>query len=1558
MAQNEAVFAIRITDNGTLQIVQKEAKKAAAGLNDLGAATDRAGEGQDRFNRGQKGVIGAAANGTKSFSKMRDAIGGSSGLVGAYATLAANVFALSAAFNALGRAAKLEQLRATLETIGTSSGQNLIKLSESLRTVTGNAISMGDAMKAASLGTSAGFNPEQLQTLAKVAKGASAALGRDLGESYDRLIRGAAKLEPEILDELGIIVRIRDATEAYARTVGKTANELTTFERQQAFVNAINEQGIAKFGAVAATIEATPYEKLAAAVDNLSKALINFTNDSGITTFINYLSESTTALAGVFIAFAGTISKQMLPAVYAIPNALAAIASPKAEASLNNLGQTIDASAAGFDKFGKGAKKALLQVSTELKSGTVSTASFDAAQVSLSTHTRNYSNQITGLNNKLAIHTKELRDGSITAQEFAIKEAEINRQLAIQQQRLSQAAAATQVLSTARNQSNAALAAQNLSTAISQIGSGAFFSTGEGSMIEGFKLLGTTIGSVWTTAARGPTVLGVLGAAFRTLGAVIGTVVSIGLRFLGWIGLIIALAPGLIDWVKNKFFPETEMEKKQKILDKMRDSVEGFFKDLQKTKISYFIDFQADGLEGVIASLEIFTNTLDGLINALVESKNTAIEAFREMANEDYGVAYKQTAYTEASYASVRATEAARKQFDYINSRPMEGLEVPLNFAIDPNDIQSTVEKVNREISIREGRDAYILAQEVLPMLMEALTAQKAMNSALKEYEDTQKKAATFAERLAEPELINQARDAVIRYKAELKSLFDRATEKTGTDFTAQYENVAQQLDKISQKTSSTEIYSGLQTLRTEYKNFVVTLRQAGEQANAVGDSLDKLTKKSDTPYTEALKNVNELLKQRETLENQIRNAGTKERRQALEDQLKIVDATLQNVAAARGLKGSYADLKNVLGTLDSLYREQETARNEFQQFKDVILQAAKIAPELSNVLLEKEQDYINQQIALIEEKKKIPGTSPEVIKALDNEIAVLNNSVDIQKRKLEIAQEITNAYYETAKQQQQINNLMLDNEKIQAQLQNYAKTGKTEFTLSQQLDFIKKERDSKIAVLRVETAIGITKLGFERLTFDLTIMRLRAEAAGDSEKLAALDKIQGEYNNLFERRLQQEAQVASEREKNINNSSALEIAKLAESNKLSAGTTVGIIPQGGEAFDVKGYVNNINTAKENVVTAATADIEAKMAVPGTSAAELQALEERLARIKEGGDPLVNLRAGLAQAQATMSPFIASMKELGPEGALIASVAEGGLAIANSWSQAAETIKGSGSAMEKGAAIAQAAGATLGAINQMLQANSTARISAIDSEIAAEQKRDGKSKESLARIAALEKKKEAEKKKAFEMNKKMQMAQTVINTAAAVMEAAPNIPLMVLMGVMGAAQLALIASQSYQGGGASTSAGAPSSIAVGQRTSSIDLAKSKSASGELSYLQGAQGMGGPEAFTPAFTGMKYRASGGATTGFMVGEQGPELFIPDRPGTIVPADQTANMGGVTNVNFSISAIDTQGVEDMLENQKGAIINMIRSAANSYGQPFIEQVDTSVYRPAPKSRTYRR
>ena len=121
-------------------------------------------------------------------------------------------------------------------------------------------------------------------------------------------------------------------------------------------------------------------------------------------------------------------------------------------------------------------------------------------------------------------------------------------------------------------------------------------------------------------------------------------------------------------------------------------------------------------------------------------------------------------------------------------------------------------------------------------------------------------------------------------------------------------------------------------------------------------------------------------------------------------------------------------------------------------------------------------------------------------------------------------------------------------------------------------------------------------------------------------------------------------------------------------------------------------------------------------------------------------------------------------------------------------------------------------------------------------------------------------------------------------------------------------------------------------------------------------MRGESGIGsGPENFRPAFGGYRNRAEGG-NAAFMVGEQGPELFVPRTAGNIVPNDDIP-ASGPTNVTFNISAVDAVGVEELLLEQRGNLIGMIREASNSYGQTFLEDVDTTVYTPqAGVSRYY--
>jgi hypothetical protein len=317
--------------------------------------------------------------------------------------------------------------------------------------------------------------------------------------------------------------------------------------------------------------------------------------------------------------------------------------------------------------------------------------------------------------------------------------------------------------------------------------------------------------------------------------------------------------------------------------------------------------------------------------------------------------------------------------------------------------------------------------------------------------------------------------------------------------------------------------------------------------------------------------------------------------------------------------------------------------------------------------------------------------------------------------------------------------------------------------------------------------------------------------------------------------------------------------------------------------------------------------------------------------------PVMEKVTEVEKLQASLKGAATSMRALGPDGEGPAAMFDG--------------LNTMSTAFEKGKSKGEMMSSALAGIGQVMAGASQMKVNAIDKEIAAEQKRDGKSKASMAKIAALEKKKDAIKKKQFEINKKISMAQVVIATATGVMETMKAggffaSPLAMAVAAMGAAQLAIIAGTSYQsaggGGGGSQS---PQKVSMGSRENTVDLAKGNSASGEMAYMRGEGGVGkGATNFKPtsAFSGYKNRNAGG----YVVGEQGPELFMPETPGEIIPAGR---LGGAepTNVNFNISAVDAQGVEDVLVRQKGHIIRMIREAANEHGQPFLEDISDGSY-----------
>jgi hypothetical protein len=105
-----------------------------------------------------------------------------------------------------------------------------------------------------------------------------------------------------------------------------------------------------------------------------------------------------------------------------------------------------------------------------------------------------------------------------------------------------------------------------------------------------------------------------------------------------------------------------------------------------------------------------------------------------------------------------------------------------------------------------------------------------------------------------------------------------------------------------------------------------------------------------------------------------------------------------------------------------------------------------------------------------------------------------------------------------------------------------------------------------------------------------------------------------------------------------------------------------------------------------------------------------------------------------------------------------------------------------------------------------------------------------------------------------------------------------------------------------------------------------DLEKQKKIQGTMMLMSG-----NPLGF------LGFMAKGGAVSKgqpVIVGEQGPELFVPNQTGQITQNARGTGMGGAV-VNFNITTLDASGFEDLLVRSRGTISNIINQSLNERG-----------------------
>ena len=1594
MSKTIAQFEIQLQGKN-ISVVQKDLQKTRKEIDKTSESAKKGGKQVDKYGRGIKGAAGISSGASKNFSKMQQNIGGndgSGGLVRAYALLAANVFALTAAFGVLQRSAQIDQLTASMEILSTRGGTSIDVLSRKIVEASGGAVDLASAFRQVSLASSAGLNTEEIEGLTMVAKGAAISLGRDLPDAMDRIFRGAIKLEPEILDEIGLFVRVDEAARTYAQGLGRTVTSLSQADKRQAFLNAILDQGTKKFKQYAETIEPDAFTQLAAALRDIAQNLTSFFNQ-GLGPLVNFLADNTGLLTGIFVLVAGSLLRQAIPAIGQFNSQVAegavlaqqeaaeyikgvekkSLAATKSQrkiatAEKNTAKAQAEAARASIDgsKRFKSQAKAAGDIEDAIKGATTATKKH-AAVLKKQKQLREAELKVQAKSKKLIQDELKLLDLELAALQKQIQaEREINRlKKGAKTQAGSLAARTTESLA-----QGAAVAGgvslvsglaetQGLSAGFEELTK--VFRTGEVTIdgtttklkgLRKFSFLARggisilAVGIQGLMAAAGPFLL--VGAALGAVLYGIGKAAGVGREESKKLGETLKDTSSIAENLQKRFEAQTKAMNDQELtyLEQIK-ATKAF--NTQLAEVSTQILKINEEFEAFNDTSNVVTRTWQGFLSIFNMDKASQViriqsgliqDSIEGLADAgDEALANRLIEIVGADTKTLALLRERNKlEVDYAKSREL----------IIENNIKSQpMEQARLQFSqsIRAGKSESEAAQAVRDLRKE-----------FKDLTDEQIISMVNGKRLNKR--IDEISDALGGFKVDtdkaklaaeaLGQVFDERAKRLGS-FISSVEGANEAIGKFQSsflpKTKADEIIGSLTGITESMDNLLKPI--IGTEGDLQGQTL--LDQALDP------KKVQEFIASLDDADNPLQKLFTKEERAALEESLNMENTKEGMEAAKKVIEAVTTEFLEFQFTIIASKSEIARLNTEIKMMNTFAKAGADVG-----------KNFAQAQVDLAKQNKQVAETNYEMS---------LRSAKVSKEDGVEIAKAVKNA-----KTHADLKKTIADFGITETQALAIA-AGLQEVQLKELDEAVKLKQqgtleDQKQAeALMVQMKAAEKRFAIEKKTNELT-SQIKRLGVGITDPIKAADvqlqnavkevkmkqdsfKLQARLQQIQFKLLQLELDVLKEKgiiteaeRKAYTDDIKKASEDLTESLNASAKNAglefiKTVVESGGSAQKgLIGIAQNLaskTTAKE----ARLKELQKELDDPDTDT-------KRAEQINQEIEALNNLNLGYIALKDTLRATGEQMKKFGPDGEYAASIAIGMANILDGVDKLSLAFDENSGAMERGAAIAEFASTALSSISNMMQMNSQAQIAAVDSQIAAEKKRDGKSAESIAKINALEKKKEAIARKNFERQKKMQMAQAVMSTAAAIMQtAASNLgapwafPLMATMAAMGAMQLAVISKQKYNGPTASTAEVNSTSLTIGKRGSAVDTARAATA-GELNYLRGGRtegtNLGGAGGNLPgASMGRKGYANGGE--GIMVGERGPEVITPAAPVDITP--NFALGGGETNVNFTINAVDAAGVEDVLMNQRGNLIRMIRDAANENGERFLETVDTQAY-----------
>jgi len=1582
MADGKVIFEIHASAKG-VKVVQQQTDKLAKSSDSADKSTKKLTKSRDAYHRREKGAAQISSNSTKNFSKMQQGIdggGGSGGLVRAYALLAANVFALTAAFGVLSRSAQIDTLTKSMEILSTTGGTYIKTLAMDMREASGGAIDLAQSFRQVSLATSAGLNVKEIEGLTQVAKGAALSLGRDLPDAMDRIFRGAIKLEPEILDEIGLFVRVDEAAEKYARQLGKSASALSQAEKRQGFLNEILDQGTRKFQAYAEEVKPDPYVKIAAALSDVAQSALSMVNKA-FGPLIGFLAESKGLLTLVFGAVVFSLLRMAVPAIGQFNQGLAESAKKAADNAKEyskGISDTTKAQIAEDNKKVKSALKAQQKINrarTPLslkvggkKASSKLEADLQNKEIKGEERLEKVKKRIEDLEKKQGLRQRQQIEG------YDEELAALKRELAIEKEitdlRTREGKAKTvSDPGTVADKRQQSLDQRAMTTGALASVTGTAETKGMGAAWDELKdklkngekqadgtkkkFKGLNKGMFALRGGFGIAAVGAQGL-MMSLGPImmiIGMVMPLLIGFAKWLGFMSEESKAATesidklnqvtdklgermksqtDQMKSGELGFTEQAKAAAAFSKglqdvatrvkdVGDNLDNFLREGSDLAVGWdsFIGFISFGNWGVQANanLAIVEGAAESLAGSIRAGEEDLVNMFAAQldGSDEFIAATKAQIAEEEKHKKIMEeihnedTKLSRNQIAAINSvaKARELAEKWRNIDPAKADAFERVAQARLEALPEAHRAAANSAGDLAVATLKTSQAQRKLSGDTNDLRDSIEDANLVIDGVASGPM-SKYDDQV----QGLSSALEGARESMGK-FSATFVTTT----KIDEMSAS---FSQLSDKLITTKDDIDTFNEAFAKDLGTNDQNPLASLFTD--------------KEKEILAKG-GDAALKVWRKA-EQEVKAYQKTLITLKTDQKALNDLIKKFGEVGTInDKLFKDQAKKQTELAQ---VNLNAANLA--LANRLRnkqmdEKDLDAMGQKIAGLETEAEkeaaLVGTGmtlTEFYGAQADHHAAISARMAEEVASLTESEraniQITKAAQAQVQAKKQLNTALQTEAKLTAQIAQAMMTGSTKLT---------PQAEAKLSVQAAIDAYNITKeevtLKMAMLDYEMTIQQVKLEVLakqanedfGQRRIVGDDGKVKQEATGLFA--TLDNAQTTTREALNKTLETADEVLVVAVSNAVSSGFKGGI----------------------SSGIAATND-----AIAAISGNEKLSDDE-----KKQGARLVQMTA----LRETTNKLAEDMKKLGPEGEATAAVVQGGLAIIDAYSTLDSVLSATGDNAatfgEKVAAGFEFAAQALGQINNMMAAQSRAAIAVVDKQIEAEKKRDGKSSESINKIKAMEKKKEAMKKKAFEQDKKMKMAQTVASTAAGMIGVFAGVkdPLFsmslavaqaAIIGAMGAASLAMIAKTSYQGGGGSIDAPKPQALSIGKRDNKVDVSRGVSG-GELAYMRGQRGVGSnANDFRPTGGAYGMRNYAYQGEGIIVGEQGPEVVTPTQPVDVLPMRGT----GEHNVNFTINAIDAEGVESVLERQRGNIIGMIRGAANGYGTGFLEEVDTDV------------